>query len=238
MRDTDDHRVGHEVAPSPRRVPPLLVGLGVIAIGLALMLAGGYATSRWPFAFDRVILVSLRAWHGPAWLPKVAADITALGGGVVLTIVVVAVVGLLLVQRLWLTALAIGAASLSAGMMVDLVKGLAVRTRPDLVPHLVDVTGYSFPSGHAASSACIYLTLAALGGQVTPDRATRRYLLVIAVLLVGAIGSSRVYLGVHWPSDVIGGWSFGTLWALGWWIATAGARRAIGGERLDRAARD
>ncbi|MGR6330477.1 phosphatase PAP2 family protein [Sphingomonas sp. XXL09] len=191
------------------------------------MLAGAYATGRWPFAFDRAILVGMRAWHGPAWLPKVAGDVTALGGGVVLTIVVVAVTGLLLVQRLWLTALAVAAASLSAGVMVDLIKGFAVRARPELVPHLVDVTGYSFPSGHAASSACIYLTLAALGGQVTPSRATRRYLLIVAVILVGAIGTSRVYLGVHWPSDVIAGWSFGTLWALGWWLATAGARRAM-----------
>ncbi|MGQ7440712.1 hypothetical protein ACTGZS_12530, partial [Streptococcus suis] len=96
-----------EAAPRPpRRIPPLLGGLAVIAAGLALMLAAGYATSRWPFAFDRAILVGLRHWHGPAWMPRVAADITALGGGVILTIVVVAVVGLLIVQRLWLTALA------------------------------------------------------------------------------------------------------------------------------------
>jgi undecaprenyl-diphosphatase len=106
-----------------------------------------------------------------------------------------------------------------------------LRARPDLVPHLVDAGGYSFPSGHATSSAVVYLTLASLAGQVTPNRAARRYLLVVAVLLVGAIGCSRVYLGVHWPSDVLAGWSFGTLWALGWWTATARARAAIGGER-------
>lgn len=149
----------------------------------------------------------------------------------VLTIVVVAVAGFLLVQRLWLTAAAVVAASLIGGWAVDLVKGLVLRARPELVPHLVDASGYSFPSGHATSSAVVYLTLAALAGQVTRDRAARRYLLVVAVLLAGAIGCSRVYLGVHWPSDVIAGWSFGTLWAIGWWTATAGARAAIGGER-------
>ncbi|MCU6454153.1 phosphatase PAP2 family protein [Sphingomonas sp. A2-49] len=214
-----------------RRLPPLLVGMALIAAGLAVLLAGAFATSRYPFAFDRAIIVGLRQWGGPSWLPKAAADITALGGGVVLTLVVAIVAGFLLVQRLWLTAAATAMACLTGGWAVDLVKGQVLRARPDLVPHLVDAGGYSFPSGHATSSAVAYLTLAALAGQVTPDRVARRYLLVVAVLLVGAIGCSRVYLGVHWPSDVLAGWSFGTLWALGWWTATARARVAIGGER-------
>ena len=214
-----------------RRLPPLLAGLAIIAGGLAVLLAGAFATSRYPFAFDRSIIVGWREWHGPSWLPKVAADITALGGGVVLTLIVLVVIGFLLMQRLWLTALATALASLTGGWAVDLIKGQVLRARPDLVPHLVDASGYSFPSGHATSSAVVYLTLAALAGQVTRDRAARRYLLIVAVLLVGAIGCSRVYLGVHWPSDVLAGWSFGTLWALGWWTATAQARAAIGGER-------
>ena len=214
-----------------RRLPPLLAGLALIAVGLAILLAGAFATSRYPFEFDRSIIVGLRQWHGPSWLPKVAADITALGGGIVLTLVTVIVLGFLIMQRLWLTALATALAIVSGGFAVDLIKGQVLRARPDLVPHLVHVSGYSFPSGHATSSAVVYLTLAALAGQITPDRAARRYLLVVAVLLVGAIGCSRVYLGVHWPSDVLSGWCFGTLWALGWWTATAQARAAIGGER-------
>lgn len=214
-----------------RRLPPLLAGLALIAVGLAILLAGAFATSRYPFEFDRSMIVGLRQWHGPSWLPKVAADITALGGGIVLTLVTVIVLGFLIMQRLWLTALATALAIVSGGFAVDLIKGQVLRARPDLVPHLVHVSGYSFPSGHATSSAVVYLTLAALAGQITPDRAARRYLLVVAVLLVGAIGCSRVYLGVHWPSDVLSGWCFGTLWALGWWTATAQARAAIGGER-------
>lgn len=214
-----------------RRLPPLLAGLALIAVGLAILLAGAFATSRYPFEFDRSIIVGLRQWHGPSWLPKVAADITALGGGIVLTLVTVIVLGFLIMQRLWLTGLATALAIVSGGFAVDLIKGQVLRARPDLVPHLVHVSGYSFPSGHATSSAVVYLTLAALAGQITPDRAARRYLLVVAVLLVGAIGCSRVYLGVHWPSDVLSGWCFGTLWALGWWTATAQARAAIGGER-------
>lgn len=227
------NRDRHQLIPpsARRRLPPLLGGLAAVSLGLAMLLAGAFATSHFPFAFDRALILGLRQWGGPAWLPKVASDITTLGGGVALTLLVAIVAGLLLVQRLWLTALAVSAASVTGGWAVDIVKGLVVRGRPEIVPHLVTVNGYSFPSGHATSSAVVYLTLAALAGQVTPSRAVRRYLLIVAVLLVGAIGCSRVYLGVHWPSDVIAGWSFGTLWALGWWIATAGARKAIGGER-------
>jgi len=115
--------------------------------------------------------------------------------------------------------------------MVWLIKRTIGRARPDLVPHLVDVSNASFPSGHATNSAIVYLTLAALAAQVVRDRPTRRYLFGAAILLTGAIGSSRVYLGVHWPSDVLAGWSFGTLWALGWWWLTARTRASIGGER-------
>lgn len=214
-----------------RRLPRVLAGAGIVATGLALVLLAGFAIGRWPFAFDRAIVVGLRTWGGPHWLAHAAVDITALGGVTVLTIVVAAVAGLLLVQRLWLSAATIVLASITGGWAVDLIKTHVLRARPDVVPHLVDVAGYSFPSGHAASSAVVYLTLAAIAGQVTPTRAIRRYLQIVAILLVGAIGCSRVYLGVHWPSDVLVGWSFGTLWALGWWTATAQTRAAIGGER-------
>ncbi|MGA1798246.1 phosphatase PAP2 family protein [Sphingomonas sp. 4RDLI-65] len=214
-----------------RHLPGILAGASIAAVGIVLILSIGLAVDHWPFAFDRAIILGVRAWGGPAWLPKVAADITALGGGIVLTIVVVIVAGLLIVQRLWLTALAIVAASVSGNVIVELVKLQIGRPRPDIVAHLVTVSHMSFPSGHSANSAIVYLTLAGLASQVTQDRATRRYLLVVAILLVGAIGCSRVYLGVHWPSDVLAGWSFGTLWALAWWLATARARQAIGGER-------
>ncbi len=213
----------------PQRLPNVLRGASIVAAGLALVLFAGVAIGRWPFAFDPAIERGLRQWGGPAWLPHAAADVTALGGGTVLTIVVVVVAGLLLVQRHWLTAASVVLASATSGWAVDLVKSQVQRARPELVPHLVPVSGYSFPSGHATSSAVVYLTLAAVAGQVTPDRAVRRYLMIVAILLVGAIGCSRVYLGVHWPSDVLVGWSFGTLWALGWWTATARTRVALSG---------
>jgi undecaprenyl-diphosphatase len=203
----------------------------VAAVGIALVLAVGLVIGRWPFDFDRSIILGLRAWGGPAWLPGAAIDMTALGGGMALTIIVAVVAGLLFVQRLWLTGLATIAASASGGMVVAFVKSQIGRARPDIVDHLVVVSHASFPSGHSANSAVVYLTLAGLAQQVTPDRATRRYVMVVAILMVGAIGCSRVYLGVHWPSDVLAGWSFGTLWALAWWLATEKVRESIGGER-------
>lgn len=217
--------------PAGRRLPPLLTGAALISVAIGAILLIGLAIDRWPLAFDRSIMIGLRRWGGPAWLPNAARDVTALGGGVVLTIVVIAVAGLLLVQRLWLTALATIAAVASGGWVVSLVKAHVARPRPMVVPHLVEVGNMSFPSGHSADSAVVYLTLAALATQVTRDPLVRRYIVAVAILLVGAIGCSRVYLGVHWPSDVAAGWSFGTLWALGWWRATAGTRATIGGER-------
>lgn len=211
-----------------KRLPPVLLGAGVAAAAVALLLAAAWlAEGRWPFGWDRDIMLGLRRWGGPPWLREAARDVTALGSGTVLTTIVVAVAGLLLVQRHRLTALSLAAAAWSGSVAVSLLKAQVGRPRPAIVEHWAIVDNASFPSGHAASSAVIYLTLAALAAQVTQARAVRGYLIAAAILLVGAIGISRVYLGVHWPSDVLAGWSFGTLWAIGWWRATAAARRSL-----------
>ncbi|WP_188658126.1 phosphatase PAP2 family protein [Sphingomonas metalli] len=212
-------------------MPRELAGLATLALAALVVLALGLLVDRVPFGFDSAIIAGLRAWGGPAWLRGAAIDVTALGGGTVLTLVVLLVAGFLLTQRLWLTALLLVLASWTGGRVVALVKDQVARARPELVDHLVPVSSASFPSGHAASSAIVYLTLAALAAQVVRGRAIRRYLFAAAVLLTGMIGTSRVYLGVHWPSDVLAGWCFGTLWALGWWWIAAFTRRAIGGER-------
>lgn len=197
---------------------------------MALLLGLGLLISHYPFGFDRALILGLRTPGdlatpvGPRWLDRFMEDVTALGDGSVLTLVVIAATGLLLVRRLWLTALLTVTATLSGSWLVAWAKVHVARSRPDLVPHLVEVRNLSFPSGHAANSAIVYLTVAALATQATRSRATRNYLLTCAILLVGLIGASRVYLGVHWPSDVLAGWSFGTLWAIGWWELGRGAR--------------
>ncbi len=209
-----------------RRPPHLLWAAGIGAVAIALVLIAGVVIGRHPFAFDRTITIALHG-AGPGWLRLAMIDITALGGTTVLTIVVVATAGLLLLRRLWLTAALIVVATTTGSIAVQLLKAEFGRARPDIVDHIVQAGGMSFPSGHAANSALVYLTIAGLMTQVLRGHAIRNYVIALAVLLVGAIGISRVYLGVHWTSDVLAGWSFGTLWALAWWLAGAKAREKL-----------
>lgn len=217
------------------RHPPALLWAAVCgAVAIALLLAVGAIIGRsGGFAFDPRIITALRIPGdlaqpiGPRWFHGAMVDITATGGATVLTLVVIATLALLASRRLWLTAALTAAATISGSWAVTQIKLYVGRPRPEVVDHLVQVTGNSFPSGHAANSAIVYLTIAALATQVTKGAATRNVLLAGAILLVGAIGFSRVYLGVHWPSDVLAGWSFGTLWAAMWWLLGAWFRRRV-----------
>ncbi len=224
--DERPHRPMVPAAPRPALVG---AGLGAAALALAVILAlivGSFAGPG-PFALDRTLLLALRRSQdlgvpvGPAWLLPAMRDVTALGGPTVLTFVVIAATGLLMVVGRRRTALLLLAATVGGSVVVAMVKEHVGRARPALVPHLVEATGRSFPSGHSTNSAVVYLTIAALATRLMTTRAARGYLVGLAVLLVGAIGVSRVYLGVHWPSDVVAGWSIGTLWALGWWRLVA-----------------
>lgn len=171
-------------------------------------------------AFDRMILTSLRSTAdphvpiGPKWLPEAMTDLTAFGSTTGLLLVCSAVVLFLLLSRRVRTAGFVLAATIGGMSLAGLLKLAYARPRPDLVPHLVEVTSSSFPSGHATDSALVYLTLAALLARTVPERALRIYTIGVAILLTLLIGSSRVYLGVHWPSDVVAGWTLGAAWAL------------------------
>ena len=150
-------------------------------------------------------------------LKQAMVDVTALGGETVLTLVVVLAIGFLLASRHLLTAALVFGGTVSGSIAVQVGKRLVGRERPALVDHLVEVSSASFPSGHASNSAIIYLTMALTVMQIVPRQAARWFLFAATLALVGTIGASRVYLGVHWPSDVLAGWSAGALWALAWW---------------------
>jgi undecaprenyl-diphosphatase len=171
-------------------------------------------------ALDRAILLGLRSPAdstipiGPHWLPEAMTDITALGSATVLLLVCAVVIAWLVLQRRARTALFVFAATAGGIALGGLLKLIYARPRPGLVPHLVDVTSSSFPSGHATDSAIVYLTLAALLARTVREPAARLYIIAMAILLTLLIGTSRVYLGVHWPSDVIAGWTIGAAWSL------------------------
>jgi undecaprenyl-diphosphatase len=172
-------------------------------------------------AFDRAILQGLRTAAdnaipvGPAWLRGAMLDVTALGGVSVLTLITAIAGGYLLSARKASTALFLVAAIASGAIASTVLKSIFGRARPDLVAHLVDVHSTSFPSGHAMNAAITYLTLGTLLARAEQDRRVRIYLISVAIALTLIIGISRVYLGVHWPSDVLAGWCVGGGWAVG-----------------------
>lgn len=171
------------------------------------------------FALDRLILHALRSANnpdlpiGPAWLQAAMIDITALGGVTILTLLTALTAGYLLASRKTAIAIFLALAIASGAMLSSLLKIGYARPRPDLVAHLVDVQSLSFPSGHAMNSAITYLTLGALLARTEGRRRVTIFLMATAIFLTLIIGISRVYLGVHWPSDVLAGWCVGASWA-------------------------
>lgn len=213
-------------APDARHPPFVFIAMAALAGAVLILTILGRTIARGDrFAFDSAIMLAFRQdGHptlpaGPLWLKQTMVDVTALGGETVLTLAVVLTAGFLAASRHMLAAALVLAGTITGSIAVALAKSLVGRERPTLVDHLVEVSSMSFPSGHAANSAIIYLTIALVSIQVIPHRAARWFLFGATLLLVAAIGTSRVYLGVHWPSDVLAGWSFGVLWALAWWAA-------------------
>jgi undecaprenyl-diphosphatase len=150
---------------------------------------------------------------GPAWLPEVGRDITALGGYAFLILLVTGVSIFLRLddkhREMWFV---LGAVIGGYALMMAL-KALAGRERPDLVEHLSVPIHSSFPSGHAMMSAITFLTLGVLLAHLTPSLALKFYFLACALFLTLAVGVSRVYMGVHYPSDVLAGWTGGIVWS-------------------------
>jgi undecaprenyl-diphosphatase len=151
---------------------------------------------------------------GPHWLRLAMTDVTALGGATLLTLIVIIVASYLVAIRKFATAGFVVAAISGGALCSTLLKLFFARARPDLVGQLVEVHTHSFPSGHALNSAVTYLTLAALIARTESTRAVRIYVIAVAICLTLLIGCSRVYLGVHWPTDVIAGWCLGAAWAV------------------------
>jgi undecaprenyl-diphosphatase len=162
---------------------------------------------------------------GPKWLAEVGRDMTALGGVAVMTLVTLFVAGYLAMVRkhhaMWLLLVSsFGGLLLSSGL-----KGLVDRPRPQLVPHLSQVYTSSFPSGHSMMSAVVYLTLGSLLARFVRSRPVKVYCMFVAMVLTFLVGVSRVYMGVHYPTDVLAGWTAGLVWALVVWLVARALQR-------------
>lgn len=150
---------------------------------------------------------------GPPWVEESMRDFTALGGGGVLLLLSSSVIGYLIIQRRFRAALLVTLAVVGGAILSYLLKETFGRPRPELVPHGSYVYLTSFPSGHSMQSAATYLTLGALLARLQKRRRLQIYFLTVAILITLLVGVSRVYLGVHWPTDVLAGWTAGAVWA-------------------------
>lgn len=173
-------------------------------------------------AFDRAGLLFWRGADllplGPAWLLEGVRDLTGLGGVLLRNLFALGAATALLFLRLRREAAVLVLTVLSGWGVDDAIKDVVDRPRPQLVPHLTQAGGASFPSGHSFNAALIYLTIALVFAGLSRHRSVRTTLVAVALVVGVAIAWSRVWLGVHWPSDAIAGWLGGTGWAL---LATA-----------------
>ncbi len=173
---------------------------------------------------DEQILLSMRAGspsapRGPAFLPGAMRDLTSLGSPSVLALFVLAVAGFLVVRSQYHALGLLLVATLGGVLLNAFLKHVFARPRPPLAFHLTEVQSMSFPSGHAMESAIIYLTMAALLARLVQPRLLRLYFIAVAFGLTLIVGVSRVYLGVHYATDVLAGWTAGLAWALLCWTA-------------------
>jgi undecaprenyl-diphosphatase len=208
---------GHELG--------ILILLFAIAAGVWAFaaLASGVKEGE-TYGFDRRILLAMR--HpgdltpiGPPAFQEAVRDVSALGGVTLLGLVTAIALGFLILDGKAHMAYFAGG-SVVGGMVVSvLLKDFFQRPRPEIVPHVAYASNTSFPSGHSMMSALTYLTLVALLARSQERKRLKAYFLLLAAVLTFLVGVSRVYLGVHWPTDVLAGWMAGAIWAMLCWLA-------------------
>lgn len=208
----------------------VLIGMVLVAGALwAFLSLGGEMAEGETAGLDRRLILMLRTPGdlndpiGPRNIEEAVRDLTALGGTTVVTLVTLVGILAFAFHKRYRHAAVMGGAVLLAWASSSAGKALYDRPRPDLVPHGSFVYTGSFPSGHSTLSAAVYLTLAMLVASLETRRRTKALAYSLAAALVVAVGFSRVYLGVHWPSDVLAGWCLGSMWALAAWIALRAA---------------
>lgn len=203
---------------------PLLMGLSSLLLALTFIHLGSEVVEGDTLSVDLDVLrfaQVLRVAH--PWVADVMRDLSSLGSAIVLALVTGTTVGYLALLSRRATALLVAVSVVTGSVLVSAFKLAFGRLRPD--PMFSDhvISGLSFPSGHASISAIVYLTIGALVASTRVRLLERAYILATSSALTLLVGVSRIGLGVHWTSDVLGGWAFGTAWAVAWLLL---ARRA------------
>lgn len=205
----------------------LAAGAVLIALGFAGLLASVHA-------IDVRILLAMRPAADPARLlgppavQEAMRDLVGLGGVGVLVPFIAAALG-----ALWLAGRRSEAARFAVGVggafvLKSVLKRLIARPRPEVIPHDACAFSASFPSGHALMATVVWLLLAFVIADAVGRRAVRRWMVAIALVIAFAVGVGRVYLGVHWPSDVVAAWGLGIVWV---WLLRRYWRRSVNGPR-------
>ncbi|MGE5403031.1 MAG: phosphatase PAP2 family protein [Ignavibacteriales bacterium] len=198
----------------------MIAGLLMFLLLAGAVLAGG--TNR----LDEFLLLSLRQPgsytrpRGPYALIGIMRDITSLGGATVIVLFSVITIIYLLLQKKRRSAMLVLLATLGGGLLENLLKLLIARQRPALAFQLMPEYSHSFPSGHSMMSAVIYLSIAVLIARIQKNRNVRIYVVITGIFMTFIIGISRVYLGVHYPTDVLAGWALGLAWASFVWFVS------------------
>lgn len=219
-----------------KELPVLLAIFSVFASLLFFVFLTQVALEDAPHEFDRYLLLLMREPAdlgdplGPPWMEEVGRDITALGGNAVLILLTLAVLGFLLMDGKPRLAVVVLIATLGALGVSHTLKKTIDRDRPDLVPHNSVVYTASFPSGHSMLSASTYLTLGALLATAQRRKRIKVFILLVCTFVTLLVGISRVYLGVHWPTDVLAGWTAGATWAILCWLLARWLQRQSGME--------
>lgn len=209
-------------ASTRRGIPLLLAVLVGSALLWGLVELSDEMLEGSTHATDRRLLLLFRDERGmpagPPWLQEMMRDFTGLGGIGVLTVVTLGVAGFLALDGKPRAAVLLVVAAAGGVLVGSGLKLGFARPRPDLVPHGSIVSSASFPSGHSTMAAVIYLTCAILVASYRRRLAVAAYAIGLAVLLAVVVAVSRVYLGVHWPTDVLAGLALGAAWALTCWV--------------------
>jgi undecaprenyl-diphosphatase len=205
------------VSPAFRWGSWAAVGLAVLLIAAFIELSEQLPTAKAGsvrlLTVDASVLRFVARFRHP-WLNGLAMDLTALGSPIVVGLFTFAFGALLIIAADRQGAIALVASSLTSALLTFIMKSLLERPRPDVVPRLVAVSGLSYPSGHSLASAAVYLTAAFVIARHMTSVGQRVAAVAFSAIVVFLIGASRVYLGVHFPTDVFGGILLGTAWAL------------------------